>query len=145
MCGMTFICGNMVRIKSFVGVCMILNFIQFQHFVTLMHAEVTLALKGLHEKYLKVVFIGLPYLRMLERFTCHVIVVKEPATLVQKIKCRRSPYFVLKFLMFGALISWVLFPHLMVLFIFYLRLIMLRNGWKQKPPVLMIIKWLQIL
>ena len=50
-----------------------------------------------------------------------------------------------KFLMFGASISWDCSLYHLVMFIFCLLLIMSRNRWKLKLPGLMILKLLQIL
>lgn len=70
----------------------------------------------------------------------HVRIARRQVTYPREMKCHNHPYSSMKFLMFGALISWDHFLCLSIWSIFYLLWIMCRNGWKQKPPEQMILE-----
>jgi hypothetical protein len=79
-------------------------------------------------KYLKVVSIGLLYLRMQIIFANHVKNAKEQTISLHKNQMSLTNIFVNEFFMFGVLILWVHFLLLLVIFISFLLLIMCPNG-----------------
>jgi hypothetical protein len=79
-------------------------------------------------KYLKVVSIGLLYLRMQIIFANHMKNAKEQTISLHKNQMPLTNIFVNEFFMFGVLILLVHFLLLLVIFISFLLLIMCPNG-----------------
>ncbi|RDX83599.1 hypothetical protein CR513_35470, partial [Mucuna pruriens] len=94
------------------------------------------------EKYSTMGSIGPPFsetLTNMSRPANSVNELKWPSTI--GMKCPNSRFCFVKFLTYGVLISWGHSPSPMKTLIFSLSLTMCRDGWRLKPPTLMMLKF----
>ena len=133
MCGMSLICGNIVRIKSLGDVYPNKSINLFCNSITNLLMGDTSDLAEPWERFLNVDYFGQPCHAIVTCFAKVVNGVKWRETFRKRTKCPKIQSLFVKFLTYGGLISWAHFLFRLATFTSCSRLTMFLSGLRPKP------------